>query len=479
MFNGSYSERTQKKIKAIIDHYGHTFFVHKKLLDLGCGHGDIGGVFHRLGSEVTAVDARQDHLKMVGKKYAGVKTVKADLDGAWPFFGKHFDLVLDLGLTCHLSNLENHLKAVCASTTYLVLETAVADSSDPNYIHMGQGSMDADASYNGVSCQASPAYIERILRNCGMVFKRMDSSKLNCGAYVYDWRPANNNSYDLHHRRMWFCVNERNQIKNPNSSTPLPISTLQPIFPTSSSPPGVFPTHLTDSKVHLVHQRVVTTKSPSPPVADQRGYTTSTIISSPVTSPKPPVSNTFKTRLFFNYYEDPSPARRQEIDLCLQKNLDNPLFDIIIIDSENSPTFDFLFEKINLLVKDNDVSIICNSDIFFDDSIRLSSRIKNKEIYALSSWDYVKDNHSTFSNSNFKQDAWIVQGKINNIQGNFPLGKPGAAARIAYQFKEAGYTVFNPSLSIKAFHVHQSGIRHYSEQDRIHGQYLYVDPTSI
>ena len=480
MFNGSYSERTQKKIKAIIDHYGHKFFVHKKLLDLGCGHGDIGGVFHRLGSEVTAVDARQDHLKVVSKKYAGVKTVRADLDGAWLFFGKSFDLILDLGLICHLSNLENHLKVVCASTTYLVLETAVADSSDPNYVHIGQGSMDADASYNGVSCQASAAYIERILKDCGMTFKRMDSNKLNCGTYIYDWRSTDNNQYNIQHRRLWFCVNESNQTKNTNSSTPLPILASQPAPLMSSPSLGVFPAHLINSKVPLAHQRVVTTKSQSPPTADKRGYTASTIISSPVVIPRAnSVKTNFKTRLFFNYYEDPDPTRKQEIDLCLQKNLDNPLFDLIIIGTESQPTFDLFFEKINLLATDNDISIICNSDIFFDDSIKLAYHIKNKEMFALSHWDYIRDNHSTFSNSTPKQDAWIVKGKIDNIYGNFQLGKPGCDGRIAYEFRTAGYTVLNPSRSIKAYHVHQSGVRHYSEQDRIKGKYLYVDPTII
>src|SRR5579863_7669358 len=125
MFSGPSSDWNQKKIKAIIEHYGHQFFVHKKVLDLGCGHGDLGGVLHRLGADVTAVDARQDHLKMVAKKYAGVKTIKADLDGAWPFYGKSFDVIVDVGVLCHLKNFDEHLRNVCNSTTYLILETAV------------------------------------------------------------------------------------------------------------------------------------------------------------------------------------------------------------------------------------------------------------------------------------------------------------------------------------------------------------------
>src|SRR5208283_5615827 len=96
-FDGFYLDWNAKRIKIIIDHYGHQFFAHKKILDLGCGHADISGVLHRLGGDITAVDARQEHLKIVDRKYQGVKIVKADLDQPWPFFGKTFDLTLDLG----------------------------------------------------------------------------------------------------------------------------------------------------------------------------------------------------------------------------------------------------------------------------------------------------------------------------------------------------------------------------------------------
>src|ERR1035437_40198 len=125
MFDDKYFEWNQNRIKNIVEFYGHKFFYFKKVLDLGCGYGDMGGVLYRLGAAVTGVDARQDHLKIVGKKFSGIKTVKANLDGPWPFSNQKFDLVLDLGLMCHLNNYEQHIKSVCSSTTHLVLETAV------------------------------------------------------------------------------------------------------------------------------------------------------------------------------------------------------------------------------------------------------------------------------------------------------------------------------------------------------------------
>src|SRR5579885_3078979 len=106
MFDGPYHDWNQKRIKGILEQYGHQFFAHKSILDLGCGHADISAALHRLGADITAIDARQEHLKIVNKKWPGIKTVRADLDSNWPFFGKVFDLVLDLGLVCHLGNYE-------------------------------------------------------------------------------------------------------------------------------------------------------------------------------------------------------------------------------------------------------------------------------------------------------------------------------------------------------------------------------------
>lgn len=207
MFDGKYFDWNQKRIKGIVDHFGYKFFYGKKMADLGCGYADLSGTLYRLGAEITAVDARQDHLKIVSKKFPGVKVVRANLEGPWPFFGTKFDMILDLGLICHLSSIDEHLKAVCSSTTHLILETAVCDSDDPHTIVQVPEAKDIyDLSYNGSGCRPSAAYIERILTNLGMTFKRMDHAKFNSGDYKYDWVENNDKSVDIHKRRIWFCV---------------------------------------------------------------------------------------------------------------------------------------------------------------------------------------------------------------------------------------------------------------------------------
>lgn len=223
MFDGPYFARNNALSKSIVDFYGYKFFYFKRILDLGCGHADIIGTLHRLGCDAQVVDSRSEHLKIVNKKFPSIKTVKANLDGEFPF-KQSFDMILDLGLMCHLANYEQHLIDVCSHTTHLVLETAVCDSDDDQKCLILQEDKNSyDLSYNGSACRPSAAAIERVLRNCNMNFKRIDNAKFN-SEYKYDWRSQNDNSSDLYkNRRIWFCVKKNSplQFKSPeNNHTP-------------------------------------------------------------------------------------------------------------------------------------------------------------------------------------------------------------------------------------------------------------------
>jgi glycosyltransferase involved in cell wall biosynthesis/SAM-dependent methyltransferase len=214
MFDGKYIDWNAKRIKGIIDFYGHKWFYYKRVLDLGCGHADISAALHRLGADITAIDARPEHLKIANKKYPGIKTLKADLDQNWPFPGKQFDMILDLDILCHLRDYESHLRSVCASTTHLILETAVLDSEDPFKSEVLQENKAIyDLSINGVSSRPSAAAIERILTECGMNWKRIDSGQYNAGTYTYDWNAKNDGSTNINHRRLWYAVKNNSPIQ--------------------------------------------------------------------------------------------------------------------------------------------------------------------------------------------------------------------------------------------------------------------------
>lgn len=231
MFAGHYLDWNRKRIKSIIDFYTQKFFYRKTVLDLGAGYGDLGAVFERLGSEITAVDVRPEHLKIINKKFPNIRTVNADLDKNWPFAHKKFDLTLDLGLMCHVKDFESHLRNVCSSTSHLVLETYVVDStSDPDkIIQVNENRNIYDLSYNGPVKIPTSATIERILTECGMNFKRFDDASLNSGTYVYDWSESDTGTADKNKRRLWFVVRNDSpiQFKDPQNKILKPIEETQ------------------------------------------------------------------------------------------------------------------------------------------------------------------------------------------------------------------------------------------------------------
>jgi len=255
VFDGRYIDWNAKRIKGIIEFYGYKFFYYKRLLDLGCGHADISAALYRLGADVTAIDARPEHLKVANKKYPGIKTLQADLDQGWPFGNKAFDIILDLDLLCHLRDYTAHLRAVCAATTHLVLETTVCDSADPfKHELLQENKAIYDLSINGVSCRPSTAAIERVMAECGMNWKRLDNNRFNSGDYTYDWVDRNDGKSNSNNRRLWIAVKNTSPIQ---FARPIPPSPPEP-------PPSLIPPSL--NFFQTANYRYQTTASQSPPV---------------------------------------------------------------------------------------------------------------------------------------------------------------------------------------------------------------------
>jgi hypothetical protein len=184
-------------------------------------------------------------------------------------------------------------------------------------------------------------------------------------------------------------------------------------------------------------------------------------------------------RLFYNYYEDKNPARKKEVDFCLQKNLANPHIKTIIIESNRKPTYTYFFQKINQITEPDDINIICNSDIFFDETVVLASNIKHKELYALLRWEWQPNGAALFHERPDSQDTWITRGRIENVFGDFTLGIRGCDNRIAHEFLHSGYDVKNPAKSIKSYHVHTSQVRNYTVSDVVPPPYHTFMPTSL
>ena len=156
----------------------------------------------------------------------------------------------------------------------------------------------------------------------------------------------------------------------------------------------------------------------------------------------------------------------------------NPHFTTIVVDSPGKPTYDFFFKKVNEVTELDDINIICNSDIFFDDTIKYVEHIKHKEFYAILRWEW-QPNGARLTERPDSQDTWIWRGKVENVFGDFSLGIRGCDNRIAHEFNKAGYKIINPAKTIRTYHVHNSEIRNYTMADVVGPPYYTLMPSSL
>lgn len=201
LFVGHYDDWREKRIAAIIDHYGANFFAGKTVLEVGCGYGDIGHAIAELGADVTYSDARPEHLDVLKGRWPDAKTQVVDLDAGWPF-ARH-DIVLHIGVLYHLRTPELALRDAIRGGKWLVLETEVVDSSDATRtINVGEDGL--DQAFNGVGSRPSTAYVERVLHDAGCTFTRVTDDRCNAGVHVYDWPDRNTGEWRDGLRRFWF-----------------------------------------------------------------------------------------------------------------------------------------------------------------------------------------------------------------------------------------------------------------------------------
>ncbi len=202
-------------------------------------------------------------------------------------------------------------------------------------------------------------------------------------------------------------------------------------------------------------------------------------------------------RILINYYVDPNPDRNEELLLCLKENCNNSEVDEVCCFTEvdppdfgsvekinfgGRPSFQDFFQHINRVAEFNDISIICNSDIYLTakDISLIKHNLKPDECYVLSRYDLNHDGEAVLFDRADSQDTWVFRGKINVPKScRYNLGKAGIDNAIAERLHSAGYEVKNPSKSIKTYHVHTTNIRRYNPTDAIEKPYLLVAPHKL
>ena len=229
----------------------------------------------------------------------------------------------------------------------------------------------------------------------------------------------------------------------------------------------------------------------------------------------PPSATPKKLWLIQQYYEPDQSRRAKEIRACLQKNIDNPFIDKILLLNEKDLTskmpksskieqtvignrlhYSDVLRTIYEKVPSNTLVAFANSDIYFDETIQTlwSLKMENKFL-ALLRYDAkspTDEEPKLFGPRADSQDSWIVLSdsikaaadaipKLNKLQDfDFPFGKSGCDNAIAYEMLRKKFLVANPAYSIRTIHLHISAIRTYEPKDVIEKPiFLYIEPTII
>lgn len=206
-FTDHYEYWRAKRITAIVEHYGEAWFEGKKVLELGCGYGDIGYVLMTLNADVTFAEGREENCDFLRRRFPDNKVYCMNCENEWPFpADAHFDLILHMGLLYHLDNLWFALDRCFECCDNIVLETQVSDSDDPDFIlKVNERAEGWDQSLVGLGSRPSGSCVEKHIQEKGWQSERVTDSRCNARFHVYDWKVENTNTWRNGLRRFWFC----------------------------------------------------------------------------------------------------------------------------------------------------------------------------------------------------------------------------------------------------------------------------------
>ncbi|MFA5248898.1 MAG: hypothetical protein WC415_06850 [Patescibacteria group bacterium] len=202
--------------------------------------------------------------------------------------------------------------------------------------------------------------------------------------------------------------------------------------------------------------------------------------------------------LITTFFKSNSENRNEEYYSCLKNNSNNKFIKSINILSEDigikniteydkvnfvnintKPTFRNLIDYANEHIMYNEIVIISNADIYFDDTLECVTFEKDYA-YCLSRWHTLSNNDNWFHEKiSACYDTWILKTPIIVEDVDFCMGVAGCDSRISYQFFKSGYLPINPSFLIKCYHLHISNLRTWDMKDILCGEFLGIDPSDI
>lgn len=209
--------------------------------------------------------------------------------------------------------------------------------------------------------------------------------------------------------------------------------------------------------------------------------------------------------LLTGFYLDHSASRQQELMQCLRANLtateikEIHLFVEEPITPEHATTLtpELRHPKVRLVAHGRRATfadffayanthlagcptVVANADIHFDHTLaRLREVDLAGRMLCLSRWDLQSDGTARLYEQPASQDAWIFLPPVDIEDCGYHLGTLGCDQRLSWQARHAGLEVSNPSRSVHANHLHLSGVRNYTESQRLSGPYHSIEATYL
>lgn len=191
--------------------------------------------------------------------------------------------------------------------------------------------------------------------------------------------------------------------------------------------------------------------------------------------------------LITQFWNFENPKRKEEIYDCLRKNSMNRYITKIYVFSENGSYMKFQHNKIVPLKAEhrltyfemfktvnqnfsNQICIVANADVYFDESIVKLNHVdyKNK-IVALSSYD-----SNTKLIEDYSIDSWILKS-INLPYSEYEIGKSYDDLRLLSSLREYEVELINPSKEIFSYHVDSNKKLKYTTGEH----FDYIEPSTL
>ena len=190
-------------------------------------------------------------------------------------------------------------------------------------------------------------------------------------------------------------------------------------------------------------------------------------------------------------YESPDQRRQRELAEARERNAGAGVF--AAIETVEAAAQRSSFADLFRLAADRfagEVCVIANSDIFFDESVRLAAPLVAGDrpvLVALTRWDDAagpsmegRVEPTEWRFYSHSQDAWVfVAGRLPEFPAGFLLGIPGCESRLAFEAAAVGGAVVDPALSIRTWHLHASGTRTWTRRQAYRGPMLFPRLTTI